>query len=81
MDRRALFALLVGALLMGGALRGAAAGERSPRPIVAAPNGPAQLALPMQTPGPAGGSVWLPMDYLNGGNAIKTIFFVLDYDA
>ena len=81
MNRRALLLLFVGVLLLGGLLRAGAAGGRSAPPVIAAPLAPAELAIPSLYPAPAGGSVLLPMDFLNGGNAIDTIFFVISYDA
>ena len=79
MNRRALWVLFVGALLIVGAIRVTAADRGAL--LAAAPSIPAELAIPSSYPAPAGGSVLLPLDFLNGGNAIDTIFFVIDYDA
>ena len=81
MNRRALLLLFVGVLLLGVVLRAGAADSQGALPAAAAPRALAELAMPSLYPAPAGGNVLLPMDFLNGGNAIDTIFFVISYDA
>ena len=71
MARRALFVVLIGLLIIGGARLGA----------LAAPRALASLTIPSLYPAPAGGTVSLPLEFVNGGNSVDTIFFVISYDA
>ena len=80
MVRRVVFAVFVGVLLVGGALLASNGGSRL-RAAAAAPRALPTLTIPSLLPAPAGGTVTLPLDYVNGGNAIDTIFFVISYDA
>ncbi len=80
MVRRVVFAVFVGVLLVGGALLASNGGSRL-RAAAAAPRALPTLSIPSLLPAPAGGTVTLPLDYVNGGNAIDTIFFVISYDA
>lgn len=56
-------------------------GQAAPEPGPNAPAAPASLTAASLVSAAAGGSVALPFEFKNGGNAIDTVFFVLSYDA
>lgn len=82
MVRRVSLFLLLGFILIGGALIVTTASHAGrPGRALAAPAADTTLTAASLVPAAAGGMVTLPLEFVNGGNAVDTIFFVLSYDA
>lgn len=82
---RRVFIILLAVACIGGLIYGTTRSEAG-QPALAAPALAAPYAAPSLTaaslvPAVAGGRVIMPLDFVNGGNAIDTLFFVLAYDA
>lgn len=69
-----LCVVLIGVLLLG-------MGRAGGRHTVAAQTTIPSLTIPSMVPAAAGGEVLIPLTFINGGNNIDTIFFVLSFDS
>ena len=80
MAARATFFFFLAVAFIGGLIYGTSSDATAGRAL-AAPYAAPSLTAAEMVPAVAGGRVNMPLDFVNGGNAIDTIFFVLAYDA